>query len=102
MKKKQSCFPCRKTKVLVSELKIGLEWAFLLSALLVVIMPFTGINTFARGNDFNRVFAERFLFLFFRILEIGRGTIAAPKQVEEIADSVSSAGSACQKDQSRS
>lgn len=38
-------------------LKVGLEWAFLLSALLVVIMPFTGLNTFARGNDSNRMFA---------------------------------------------
>ncbi len=37
--------------------KVGLEWAFLLSVLLVVIMPFTGLNIFARGNDSNRMFA---------------------------------------------
>lgn len=58
--------------------KVGLEWAFLLSALLVVIMPFTGLNIFARGNDSNRMFAGTIM------ISALRGTGDSPEEQAEL------------------
>lgn len=57
MGKKLAKLRPKKPQTWQGKLKLGLELAFLLSALLVVIMPFSGMNTFARGNDSSRVFA---------------------------------------------
>lgn len=72
----------QKPKTALTIVKVGLEWAFLLSALLVVIMPFTGLNTFARGNDTNRMFAGTIL------VSALKGVGDSPEEQEELREQV--------------
>lgn len=94
MRKNKAVSRTGKPKSWLVKLKIGLEWAFLLSALLVVIMPFTGMNTFARGNDFNRVFAGTIpISILQNVGNRPEEQLQLQNKVEEIADSVSSEAS---------
>lgn len=75
-------------------LKVGLEWAFLLAALLVVIMPFTGLNTFARGNDNNRLFGGAIL------ISALQGIGDSPEELEEMRAEVERIAAMVDKDAS--
>ncbi len=65
--------------------KLGLELAFLQLALLVVVMPFTGMDTFARGNDSNRAFAG---ILNLSVLQDVGNSPAQQQQMEQVVEQV--------------